>query len=90
MGSFDYKPPTPFEVRALLRGLGLSKADAAKLLGVPRRHVTLWCSEQRREYIPYAVLRELARLQLGLYVDVVTWRDELSRYIAIGAQDDAF
>jgi hypothetical protein len=80
----DYTPPTANEIRALMRGLSLTGADAARLVGAqssrtPRR----WTAGDA--LVPFGVLYALIHRASGISVTPAEWRAEAAEILDRGA-----
>lgn len=71
-----YIPPSPEEVRALLKVLELSRGQAGRLANVSGGRVGKWCVSSDAS-MPYSVLFTVIARQLQLMVSPVNWRQEL-------------
>lgn len=70
-----YQPPTPTELRTLLRRWRLTQTAAAAILLLDPRTVGRWAAGDVP--VPFAALACLAARYSGRIVDAETWRESL-------------
>jgi hypothetical protein len=71
----DYAPPTPDEVRDLLKRLGLTGAEAGALVDVKGRQIRRYTGGDA--VMPYAVLYTLLHKATQASISPKNWRAEL-------------
>lgn len=72
----EYQPPTPEELRAIMRSLDLTGAGAGTLVGVDSRTVRRWLGGDRR--MPYQALFTLLNRSHGISITPEHWREEIA------------
>lgn len=80
--SDDYTPPTPEEVRSILSALGLTGAEAAKLIGLSSgRQIRKYTGGQEPKHMSFANLYTLLHRSACLAITPAGWRLEASHLL---------